>query len=56
MGLGQPAYGYSAPVSALEYNEGSVDLLIAAGMLAGDPVVVQMRPDGQRPAGSRTSS
>lgn len=39
-------YGYSAPVSALEYNEGSVDLVIRAGAAAGDPVGIQMRPEG----------
>jgi D-alanyl-D-alanine carboxypeptidase/D-alanyl-D-alanine-endopeptidase (penicillin-binding protein 4) len=39
-------YGYSASVSALEYNEGSVDLVIAAGSAAGDPVGITVRPDG----------
>jgi D-alanyl-D-alanine carboxypeptidase/D-alanyl-D-alanine-endopeptidase (penicillin-binding protein 4) len=39
-------YGYSAPVSALIYNEGSVDLVIRAGAAAGDPVVIQVRPEG----------
>lgn len=39
-------YGYSAAVSALEYNEGSVDLVIQAGAAAGDPVIVQARPEG----------
>jgi D-alanyl-D-alanine carboxypeptidase/D-alanyl-D-alanine-endopeptidase (penicillin-binding protein 4) len=39
-------YGYSAPVSALEYNEGSVDLVIAAGTAAGDSVTIQVRPEG----------
>lgn len=39
-------YGYSAAVSALEYNEGSVDLIIRAGAVAGDPVAIQVRPDG----------
>ena len=39
-------YGYSAPISALEYNEGSVDLVIRAGASQGDPVVIQVRPDG----------
>ena len=39
-------YGYSAPVSALTYNEGSVDLVIRAGTAEGDPVVVQVRPEG----------
>ena len=39
-------YGYSAAVSALEYNEGSVDLVIRAGAAAGDPVAIQVRPDG----------
>ena len=29
-------YGYAAAVSALEYNEGSVDLVIRAGAAAGD--------------------
>ena len=39
-------YGYAAAVSALEYNEGSVDLVIRAGAAAGDPVAIQVRPDG----------
>jgi D-alanyl-D-alanine carboxypeptidase/D-alanyl-D-alanine-endopeptidase (penicillin-binding protein 4) len=39
-------YGYSAPISALEYNEGSADLLIRAGAQEGDPVTIQVRPDG----------
>lgn len=39
-------YGYSAPVSALIYNEGSVDLVIRAGAAAGDPVAIQLRPEG----------
>ncbi len=39
-------YGYSAPISALEYNEGSADLLIRAGAQAGDAVTIQVRPDG----------
>lgn len=38
-------YGYSAPVTALTYNEGSVDLVIKAGEAAGDPVAVQLRPE-----------
>jgi D-alanyl-D-alanine carboxypeptidase/D-alanyl-D-alanine-endopeptidase (penicillin-binding protein 4) len=41
-------YGYSAPVTALEYNEGSVDLIIRAGSSPGDPVAIQIRPDGSR--------
>ncbi len=39
-------YGYSAPISALEYNEGSADLLIRAGAQEGEPVTIQVRPDG----------
>lgn len=39
-------YGYAAPVSALEYNEGSVDLVIRAGAAEGEPVGIQVRPDG----------
>ena len=39
-------YGYSAPVSALEYNEGSVDLIIRAGAAPGDPVAIQIRSGG----------
>jgi D-alanyl-D-alanine carboxypeptidase/D-alanyl-D-alanine-endopeptidase (penicillin-binding protein 4) len=39
-------YGYAAAVSALEYNEGSVDLVIRAGAAAGDAVAIQVRPDG----------
>jgi serine-type D-Ala-D-Ala carboxypeptidase/endopeptidase (penicillin-binding protein 4) len=39
-------YGYSAPVTALEYNEGSVDLIIRAGAAAGDAVAIQVQPEG----------
>jgi serine-type D-Ala-D-Ala carboxypeptidase/endopeptidase (penicillin-binding protein 4) len=39
-------YGYSAPVTALEYNEGSADLVVRAGAAAGDPVAIQIRPEG----------
>jgi D-alanyl-D-alanine carboxypeptidase/D-alanyl-D-alanine-endopeptidase (penicillin-binding protein 4) len=39
-------YGYSAPVTALEYNEGSVDLVIRAGAAAGDAVAIQIQPEG----------
>jgi len=39
-------YGYAARVSALEYNEGSVDLVIRAGAEAGDSVAIQVRPAG----------
>ena len=39
-------YGYAAAVSALQYNEGSVDLVIRAGSAAGDPVAIQVRPQG----------
>ena len=39
-------YGYAAPVSALFYNEGSVDLVITAGLVAGDPVSIQVKPEG----------
>jgi D-alanyl-D-alanine carboxypeptidase/D-alanyl-D-alanine-endopeptidase (penicillin-binding protein 4) len=39
-------YGYAAAVSALEYNEGSVDLVIRAGATAGDPVTIHVRPGG----------
>jgi D-alanyl-D-alanine carboxypeptidase/D-alanyl-D-alanine-endopeptidase (penicillin-binding protein 4) len=39
-------YGYSAPVSALEYNEGSADLVISAGATPGEPVGIHVRPDG----------
>lgn len=41
-------YGYSAAVSALEYNEGSVDLVIRAGSIAGDPVEIQVHPEAGR--------
>ena len=41
-------YGYSAAVSALEYNEGSVDLVIRAGAATGEPVEIQVRPEGSR--------
>ena len=39
-------YGYAAAVSALEYNEGSVDLVLRAGTEAGDPVGIHVRPGG----------
>ena len=39
-------YGYSAPVSALEYNEGSADLVIRAGTEPGAAVAIQVRPEG----------
>jgi serine-type D-Ala-D-Ala carboxypeptidase/endopeptidase (penicillin-binding protein 4) len=39
-------YGYAAAVSALEYNEGSVDLVIRAGAAEGDAVAIQVRPGG----------
>jgi D-alanyl-D-alanine carboxypeptidase/D-alanyl-D-alanine-endopeptidase (penicillin-binding protein 4) len=39
-------YGYAAAVTALEYNEGSVDLVIRAGAAAGDPVAIDVRPAG----------
>jgi D-alanyl-D-alanine carboxypeptidase/D-alanyl-D-alanine-endopeptidase (penicillin-binding protein 4) len=39
-------YGYAAAVSALEYNEGSIDLVIRAGAAAGDAVAIQVRPQG----------
>ena len=39
-------YGYSAPVSALMYNEGSVDLVVRAGDAAGNPVGIDVRPNG----------
>ena len=39
-------YGYAAPISALEYNEGSVDLVVKAGAVAGAPVDLQVRPEG----------
>src|SRR3954463_6690774 len=39
-------YGYSARISALEYNEGSVDLVVKAGAAAGAPVDLQVRPEG----------
>jgi len=39
-------YGYSAPVSALMYNEGSVDLVIRAGAAEGDPVSIEVQPEG----------
>ena len=38
-------YGFAAAVSALEYNEGSVDLVIHAGAASGDPVTIQVRPE-----------
>jgi hypothetical protein len=39
-------HGYAAPVSALEYNEGSVDLVVKAGAAPGAPVELQVRPEG----------
>jgi D-alanyl-D-alanine carboxypeptidase/D-alanyl-D-alanine-endopeptidase (penicillin-binding protein 4) len=44
--LDNNAYGYAASVSALTYNEGSVDLVIRAGAASGDPVAIQVRPEG----------
>ena len=41
-------YGYAAAVSALEYNEGSADLVIRAGAASGEPVDIQLRPEGSR--------
>ena len=37
-------YGFAAPVGALEYNEGSVDLVVRAGAAAGAPVSIEVRP------------
>jgi D-alanyl-D-alanine carboxypeptidase/D-alanyl-D-alanine-endopeptidase (penicillin-binding protein 4) len=39
-------YGYAAPVSALQYNDGAIDLVITAGSAAGQPVRIQPRPEG----------
>jgi D-alanyl-D-alanine carboxypeptidase/D-alanyl-D-alanine-endopeptidase (penicillin-binding protein 4) len=39
-------YGYAAGVTALEYNEGSVDLVIHAGAAPGEPVRIDVRPAG----------
>jgi serine-type D-Ala-D-Ala carboxypeptidase/endopeptidase (penicillin-binding protein 4) len=39
-------YGYSAPVGALIYNEGSVDLVVRAGAAKGDPVGIEVHPEG----------
>jgi D-alanyl-D-alanine carboxypeptidase/D-alanyl-D-alanine-endopeptidase (penicillin-binding protein 4) len=39
-------YGYSAGISALLYNEGSVDLVVSAGAAEGTPVAIQVRPGG----------
>ena len=51
-GLGQGwawdnlAYGYSTPVSGLDFNENVVRLSFAPGAAGGDPVAVTATPDG----------
>lgn len=36
--------GYAAPVGALQYNENTADLVVAAGTAVGDPAIVQIAP------------
>jgi serine-type D-Ala-D-Ala carboxypeptidase/endopeptidase (penicillin-binding protein 4) len=38
------AYGYAAPVSALQFNENVVNLQLVAGGAAGDPIVIRQSP------------
>ena len=35
---------YAAPIGALQYNENTADLVVAAGAVVGDPAIVQMTP------------
>jgi D-alanyl-D-alanine carboxypeptidase/D-alanyl-D-alanine-endopeptidase (penicillin-binding protein 4) len=34
--------GYAAPIGALQYNENTADLVVAAGAAIGDPAIVQL--------------
>jgi len=36
--------GYAAPVGALQYNENTADLTVAAGAVPGDPAIVELAP------------
>lgn len=36
--------GYAAPTGALQYNENTAGLVVAAGAAAGDPAIVQIAP------------
>ena len=38
------AAGYAAPSGALQYNENSAQLVVAPGIVPGDPAIVQMTP------------
>ena len=40
------AYGYSAPVGALQFNMNQVELTIAPGAAAGDPALIVVTTDG----------
>ena len=40
------AYGYQAPVGALQFNENLVEVAVAPGATAGAPTLVTLRPDG----------
>ena len=40
------AYGYGAPVSALQYNENQVELLVGPGMTAGARAIISTSPLG----------
>lgn len=40
------AYGYAAPVGGLNFNENTARLTFAPGAARGDPVTVEVRPDG----------
>lgn len=40
------ALGYGAPVSALQFNENQVELLIGPGLSAGDRAIVSVSPPG----------
>lgn len=36
--------GYAAPIGALQYNENTADVVIAPGVVAGDPAIVRIAP------------
>jgi D-alanyl-D-alanine carboxypeptidase/D-alanyl-D-alanine-endopeptidase (penicillin-binding protein 4) len=40
------AFGYSAPVGPLQFNENVVEVAIAAGSAEGQPAAVTLRPEG----------
>jgi len=40
------AFGYAAPVGALQFNENQVDVVVAPGAAVGAPATVRIRQDG----------